>query len=406
MLNRRDVLKIAALAPVGAALGSSIIRNVASAEKLPEIKRYKMLGKTGQKISDLSLGGGGLEGPRVVQTALQMGITYIDTAPDYGQSEKNIGLGWKRSGVGRDKFHITTKICRPGGYPGHAKYPTTEKEVIRLVEGSLKRLQTDYIDNLFVHALGERGPKDIQRLKDENVLAAAQTLKKQGKIRFLGCSSHGPHKAVECLRYAVESGHYDVIMPAYNYYAWKGLKEVLETAKEKGVGVIAMKTLRGGKQARRKGVLPKGNFAHASFKWVWSNDAVAGLVVTMGTMRKLKNYAKASGQTLAEADAHDLSVMHAATNSDVCRIGCGDCLERCSQGVEMPTVFRADMYYTDYADTMKASSVYEQLAKRGADASKCGSCTNQTCVNACTYGVDIRSGMLEAHARLGKRLIG
>ena len=104
MLNRRDVLKIAALAPVGAAIGHRLLRNVASAEKLPEIKTYKLLGKTGQKISDLSLGGGGLSGPLVVQRALEMGITYIDTAPDYGQSEKIIGMGWKKSGVARDRL--------------------------------------------------------------------------------------------------------------------------------------------------------------------------------------------------------------------------------------------------------------------------------------------------------------
>lgn len=405
MLNRREVLKIAALAPVGAAIGSGLIRNVASAEKLPEIKSYRTLGKTGQKISDLSMGGGNLSGPLVIQRALQMGLTYIDTAPDYGKSELLIGQGWKRSGVARDKFHITSKICRPGGYPGHLPQKgrkLTVEDVIGSVEGSLKRLQMDYIDNLFVHALGERGPNDVERLKDPVVHEAFAQLKKDGKVRFLGCSSHGPHKAVECLRYAVESGQYDVIMPAYNYYAWKGLKAVLATAKEKGVGVIAMKTLRGGRQAKNKGVLPRGNFAHATFKWIWSNEAVAGLIITMGTLEKLKNYARASGQKIAMWEHEELNRMHAAISTDVCRIGCGDCLEKCSQGVEMPTVFRADMYYTDYADVPKARQVYGELTANNADAGACATCTNPTCVDACGYGVNIRKGMLQAHERLGR----
>jgi hypothetical protein len=403
MLNRRDVLKLAALAPAGAAASSALLGGRAVAEEKgdePHIRRYRTLGRTGQRISDLSMGGGGLSGPGVIERALQIGITYIDTAPDYGQSEKFIGIGWRRSGVSRDKFHITTKICRPIGYPGHARPGTPEAKIIEMVEGSLRRLQTDYVDNLLLHALGERGPRDIERLKDEEMLNAVLKLKKAGKVRFLGCSSHGPYKPLDCLRYAVESGQFDMIMPAYNLYKWKGLDQLLALAKEKGVGVIAMKTLRGGKQAKAKGVLPKGNFAHAAFKWVWSNEAVAGLVVTMGRVEKLLDYARASGGTLARNERDELTRMAALTSDSVCRIGCGECLSMCPNGVVIPTVFRADMYYTDYADVSRARDVYRSLAEVGGAAAACAGCREQSCLGACPHGIAIREGMIAAHGRL------
>jgi predicted aldo/keto reductase-like oxidoreductase len=402
VLNRRDLLKLAAMAPAGAATASTLLscRAAADGKASPEIRRYRTLGKTGQKVSDLSMGGGSLSGPSVIRRALEIGVTYFDTAPDYGESEKTIGAGWRSAGVSRDKFHITTKICRPGGYPGHAPPRSPEKKIIQWVEGSLRRLRTDYVDNLFVHALGERGPKDIERLKDPEMLAAVDKLKKQGKVRFLGCSSHGPHKPLECLRYAVESGHYDVIMPAYNIYKWPGLDAVLELARAKGVGVIAMKTLRGGKQARARGVLPKGPFEHAAFKWVWSNEAVAGLVVTMRSVSQLEDYARASGGKLAATERAELTRMAALTSDSVCRIGCGDCMSRCSMGVSIPSVFRHDMYYTDYADVAKAKGEYADLLRIGASAAACLGCSNQTCVGACPHGVPIRDGMIAAHGRL------
>jgi uncharacterized protein len=230
-------------------------------------------------------------------------------------------------------------------------------------------------------------------------------------VKFLGMSSHGPHgppgpdgrrRAENSVRAAVESGLYDVIMPAYNLYAWKGLRDVLKLAQEKSVGVIAMKVLRGGKQAKAKGVLPKrGIPQHNVFKWVWSNPAVAGLIVTMPTLSRIKFYMKASGQKLAMHERTDLEAMLAATTTDVCRIGCGDCADKCSAGVDIPTAFRADYYDGDLGDTTRARTLYEGLAGRGADASACSGCTNQTCLGACGYGVNIRGGLIDIHSRLG-----
>jgi predicted aldo/keto reductase-like oxidoreductase len=147
-------------------------------------------------------------------------------------------------------------------------------------------------------------------------------------------------------------------------------------------------------------VLPKGNFAHAAFKWVWSNEAVAGLVVTMGTVEKLERYARASGGTLAFRDRDDLRRMAAATSADVCRIGCGDCLSSCPAGVNVPTIFRHDMYYADYGDVERARGGYARLQALGESAAACFACASQACANACTYGVPIRDGLLAAHGRL------
>jgi predicted aldo/keto reductase-like oxidoreductase len=404
VLNRRDVLKLAALAPAGAAVVQAVAHSeaLAAPDASPVIKRYSTLGRTGERVSDLCLGAGQLSGgPPLVARALQMGLTYIDTAPDYGDSERTIGEGWRKAGVARDKFFITTKLCEPRPYPGHAPRRTPEKKLIEWVEGSLRRLKMDYVDNLFIHALGERGPTDIERLRDPDMLAAVETLKKQGKIRHLGCSSHGPFKPLECLKYAVESGKFDLIMPAYNLYKWPGLDEVLKLAQAKNVGVIAMKTLRGGEQAKEKGVLPAGNFAHNAFKWVWSNPAVNGLVVTIRNIPQLEGYAQASGGKLAALETESMTRMAALTSGTVCRIGCGDCLDRCSKGVQIPTVFRHDMYYREYpGEAARARAEYGQLSALGSGASVCATCTDQSCTNACSYGIPIRPAMLAAQKRL------
>ena len=266
---------------------------------------------------------------------------------------------------------ITTKLCEPRPYPGHAPRRTPEKKLIEWVEGSLRRLKMDYVDNLFVHALGERrtdGHRAAPRPRHDGCGRGAEEAG-QGEAPGLLVARPLQAARLPALRHRERQVRRD--HAPYNLYKWPGLDDVLKLAQAKNVGVIAMKTLRGGKQAEEKGVLPKGNFAHNAFKWVWSNPAVNGLVVTIRTIPQLESYAQASGGKLAMNETESLTRMAALTSSSVCRIGCGDCLDRCSKGVQIPTVFRQDMYYTEYAgEAGRARAEYGQLAALGGVGSR------------------------------------
>src|SRR5271157_2465822 len=111
-MNRRDFLKAAAFATATAAAQPL---HAETASDTPSVKSYREIGKTGLKMSDISFGGGGLSAPSMMFRAVDSGINYFDTAPDYGLSEKTIGEAMGK--IRRDKIIITSKLCNPKPYP-------------------------------------------------------------------------------------------------------------------------------------------------------------------------------------------------------------------------------------------------------------------------------------------------
>ena len=163
---------------------------------------------------------------------------------------------------------------------------------IAAVEASLKRLGTDYLDLVHIHAVNS-----IDRLMAPNIHEAFDRLKQAGKVRFLGVSSHTPDLET-VMRHAVESGGFDVIMVAYNFKNWPDLHDIFHRAHQRGMGVVAMKTLKGAYHGHLAEFTPteRESFAQAAFKWVLSNDDVSGLVVTMTRFGQIDEYLFASGK--------------------------------------------------------------------------------------------------------------
>ena len=160
-MKRRDFIKTTGIGAVAGLGGIGFTDNTAEAKRPISIKKYGTLGRTGLKISDISFGGGALNSPTLMAKAVDMGVNYFDTAPDYGASEKNIGKYLRKSG-GRDKIYIASKFCDKEMYPGHLDTDAKESEYIEVVEDSLKRMNTDYMDIVFVHAMGEDS-RDYER---------------------------------------------------------------------------------------------------------------------------------------------------------------------------------------------------------------------------------------------------
>jgi predicted aldo/keto reductase-like oxidoreductase len=396
-MNRRELIKSSFAFPAAAALG--LASRVRAEKSKARVASYRQLGRTDIRMSDISCGTGGLPSASLMLRAIDRGINYFDTAPDYGRSEQHIGEALTRF-KRRDKIHIASKFCEPGSYrPGksHLQARSGKADYKAAVEGSLKRMKTDYLDLAFVHAMGESKGYEAERarLLDEDMLAAAAELKQEGKIRYLAVSSHGPHNMERLMLEAVRSGHFEAVMLAFNFMKFPQLPDLLKEAKARGVGVVAMKTLAGAKDMELD---PQGAvFEHAAFKWVLQHPEVAGLVVTMKRVRDIDLYLQASGLALTAAELRTLERYAALYGSDYCRTGCGDCESSCPFGVPIASILRYQMYFEQYEEEKRAMQSYAALER---DGSACLDCSLESCIKGCPNGLPVSRKLRAAHAAL------
>jgi predicted aldo/keto reductase-like oxidoreductase len=176
------------------------------------------------------------------------------------------------------------------------------------------------------------------------------------------------------------------------------LPGLLAKARAQGVGVIAMKTLRG---ARLNDLRPHeragGTFAQAAFRWVLSGPHVDSLVVTMKSRAMVDEYLVASGTAATRADLELLGLYEARNGRSICRQGCSACEGACPEGVPIADALRARMYAFDYGDLAFAR---EEYARLGRPAAACASCAHQACTGACPHGLSIASLAAGLDARL------
>ena len=205
---------------------------------------YRILGKTGLKISAIGFGawaiGGNMWGPQddndsiaALNKAIDLGVNFIDTAAAYGNghSEKIIGKVLKTR---KEKIYIATKIpplMWPPSPDTHAKDAFPKEKIISSVEQSLKNLQVDCIDLIQLHSWRENWTNDTDW--HETLLE----LKKQGKIKFIGVSVHD-NMEDEALK-LIETGRIDTIQVVYNVLAQTPAKNLLPKAQKYNIGIIA-----------------------------------------------------------------------------------------------------------------------------------------------------------------------
>jgi predicted aldo/keto reductase-like oxidoreductase len=362
------------------------------------------------KISDISFGADRLSPGQedLVLHALDLGINYFDTADSYRSGDSELVLGKVLRGK-RDKVFVTSKVS--------AQADTKKDEIMRALDGSLRRLQTDHVDVYFNHAVNE-----IARLKNPEWYEFVDAAKEKGKIRFAGMSGHAGH-LTDCLDYAIDTGKFDVILCAYNfgqdlrfyqrfrdfYHGLLGrsdfvasqpdLPRVIAKAKAHGVGVVVMKTLMG---ARLNDLRPYerdgATFSQAAFRWVLSNGSVDALIVSMTRRDLIDEYLGASGsQVLREGDLSLLGRYARTNGASYCRNGCKECEDSCPAGVAISDVMRTRMYAVDYDDLRMARDEYATIT---TDAQVCLSCTAKPCARACPHGLKIDALTASTHRLL------
>ncbi len=402
--QRRTVLK--GIVQGGALLGAppALLTSAMTAQAAApsKIQQYKPLGSTDMRISDISFGASRLRHePELIERALELGINYFDSAESYtgGTSEETLGKALRGK---RDRVYLTSK--------GHFSAHTSADAMMQTLEGSLRRLQTDYVDVYFNHAVN-----DVDRLKNEAFYTFTERAKQQVKIRYVGLSGHGG-RLIECLEYAIARKAFDVMLVAYNFgqdpsfiqsltrsfdfiAINQELPRVIKKAKASGMGVIAMKTLRG---ARINDMAPYqrdgATFSQAAFRWVLSNKDVDALIISMKSIGQIDEYVAASGGSKVSRQDTELLKQYAALNdATYCRPVCDACEASCPEGVPISDVLRHKMYFEDYGAERMAMERYAGLSR---NAASCLSCAHLACLNACPYGLQIPELTRRAHQLL------
>jgi predicted aldo/keto reductase-like oxidoreductase len=158
-----------------------------------------------------------------VQAALDSGINYFDTAHEYmnGVNEETVGKVLKPV---RGKVFLTTKIV-----------PKKPADMMKEMEISLRRLQTDHVDLLLLHAVNQKKWTLLPEF-----MKVFEEARKKGMTRFIGVSTHENH--AEVMDAAVESKLWQVVLTGYNYMSPKGVKEAIARTRKAGLGIVAMKT--------------------------------------------------------------------------------------------------------------------------------------------------------------------
>lgn len=384
-INRRNFLTALTSGVLGFGLsknakGSSRKAGLTQSESAPiKIQKYNNLGNTGIKVPDVSCGAISFFEPNVLRYAYDLGVTYFDTAEGYIRTKSESFIGEALSDI-RDKVTITTK---------HYHGPKIKREqIIQRVEASLKRLQSDYIDIAMVHNVS-----DLSLLDNEEILAAYAQLKKDGKIRFTGFSTHN---AKVTLKQALEKDFAQVVLVIYNHDEGKEIEPLIAPVHQKGIGTVAMKIFAGGKHGNLKSLISQEvSYPQAAIRWVLSNPNINTCIPTMSSYSHVEDYVAASGKPLNRADIDVIAEYQRQTKDQYCRVSCQECLESCPQNVAINDVLRFKMYFEDYRMEKEAMRYYGELDENQKPLN-CGSCSGY-CENACPYRLKVKEKLIHAH---------
>jgi predicted aldo/keto reductase-like oxidoreductase len=389
--SRRDFLiKTIGGAAAAGLLGKSGLRLNAQETKNPQ-PLMRTLGRTGIKIPVVSMGVMNADNPALLKRSFELGIRHFDTAARYqnGRNEEMVGSVLKELKV-REQAIIATKVrlSKPEILDQMGD-KMVEQEVLDLIDKSLARLQTDYVDILYIHAIND--PKELKR---PGLLSGLDKAKKMKKVRWAGFSTH--QGMAECLDAATISGQFDVVLTSINYsmFSDKTLLEAMKKAAAAGIGLVAMKTQckqSWSKENEAENSLGKYNSTlvnTALLKWALRLESVTTAIPGYTTFQQLETdwpvaydleYTPEEVKFLADRNVR-------LAMGSVCR-QCAGCMGTCPRGVDVPALLRAHMYAADYNNFLQARLALDEI-KPEAGLKNCSVC-RLGCNAVCVRGVHI-----------------
>ncbi len=339
---------------------------------------YRTLGKTGIRLPVVSFGVMRSDNSSLVRAAYEGGMKLFDTAHGYMNGRNEEMLGGFFSTLPRESFFVATKV-KPAGVDSRTGLPsreTTAESFLSMFNLSLSRLKVDYVDILYMHAADS-----VEMVRHKETVKTMLDLKKQGKVRFIGISTHKNEPLV--INTMVEDGIWDVVLTSYNYRQTyiADMNSAIEKAAAAGMGVVAMKTMAGGWLDRER---TKPVNVQAALRWVLSNPDVHTTIPGITAFDQLETDLRIMRDiVLTEKEKADL-LAEASIPGLYCN-GCSNCVPGCPNNLPIPELMRAYMYAYGYRDAAMASELISHTAVKADPCSGCESCTA-----SCVRGFDIR----------------
>ena len=333
---------------------------------------YRILGKTGLKISRMGFGGIPIqkideEGTRkLLHEMMEMGVNYIDSARGYTVSEQYIGYGLE--GI-RDKFVLATKSMS-----------RTKEAMAADIETSLGNFRTDYIDLYQVHNPSMEQLDQV--IGEGGALEALMEAKAAGKIGHIGLTAH----STAVFERALGLDWVETIMFPYNIVEQQGA-ELIHKCAEKNIGFIDMKPLAGGAIED----------ATLALRYVCSNPDVTVVIPGMAEVRELEQNLAACSNTepLADEELKAMDKVREQLGTDFCR-RCNYCVP-CTVGINIPSVFLFAGYLQRYDLADWAKDRYSTLKVKASACIGCGKCEPR-----CPYHLPIREKLKKCAQDMGE----
>lgn len=333
---------------------------------------YRILGKTGLKVSMMGLGGIPIQridaaGTRIlIEKLVENGINYIDTARGYSVSEQYLGAALE--GL-RDKFILATKSMA-----------LTRENMANDIAISLGNMRTDYID---LYQLHNPSLPQLERITAEGgALEALQEAKAAGKIRHIGLTTH----SAKVFEKALELDWVESIMFPYNLVETHG-EALIKKCTDKNIGFIAMKPLAGG-------AIEDPTLA---LRYICKNPDVSVIIPGMADISELTQNLEAVNDAtpLSNDDLAKIDSIRQQLGTQFCR-RCGYCAP-CTAGIVIPNMFVFEGYLERYGLAEWAKGRYEAQAKTASDCIGCGLCETR-----CPYNLPIREMLKHTAKAFGK----
>ena len=334
--------------------------------------QYRTLGKTGLRVTTVGYGCMITSDPTVITRAADMGINYFDTSRHYqgGQNERMVGvaLGTKR----KDIFLASKCDARTGA------------GILAELDTSLKELNTDHLDVWHLHGLSD--PAQIT----DDLVEAQHKAKQQGKIRFMGVSTHNLPAIVD----RTIEAKIEVVQVPYNFAADASYGPAIEKLQRAGLGVIAMKVMARADDGAGRAAQPKrpAGFGLSALKWAIKNFAIATTVPSITDIDQLDENFKAMSERFTDADADVLSTRLEEIAPYFCRM-CGKCDGQCPKGLPVADMVRFVMYADGYGQFPLGREHFQRMSLDHQNV-RCRDCAS--CAVECPHGVHVPAQLMRA----------
>jgi hypothetical protein len=384
--SRRNFLVAGLSLPVaGMASAAAPQAPPAKAAKVAEVApsaRYRTLGKTGLKVSTVGYGCMITSDASVISRAVDMGITYFDTARGYqsGNNERMVGAALKGS---RTKIVLSSK-----------SESKTAAEAIAHLDTSLKELGTDYLDIWYMHA------RDTAEAIPDEQVAVWENAKKQGKIRHIGISTHNPAAIVDRV---LAVGKFEVLLSTYNFTVGGANDPAYKRLVDAGIGMVAMKVMAPASRAGGFSNLPgyradrldrvqRPGGPVAALKWVLKDTRFATTIPSMTDIDQLEQNFHAMSEPFSAADEKLLARINEDIRPLYCRM-CYQCTGQCPKGVPVADTIRY-LSYADFYGQFALGREHFLALPEEARAVRCRDCAS--CQVRCPNGVHVAERLVRA----------